>query len=150
MKRIRVTKQFTFEMASALPNYDGDCANIHGHSYKLDITVIGEPIEDKSNPKYGMLIDFGDIKKVVNVEIVNKIDHSLVVFKHSTHGKFDPTKYGFGGKIVYTDYQPTVENMLSDFATRLQGKFPEGVELHSIKIRETGTAFAEWFAIDNQ
>jgi|TARA_B110000285_G_C15099670_1_gene604230 6-pyruvoyltetrahydropterin/6-carboxytetrahydropterin synthase len=150
MKRIRVTKQFTFEMASALPNYDGDCANIHGHSYKLDITVIGEPIEDTSNPKFGMLIDFGDIKKVVNGEIVDKLDHSMVVSKHSAHGNFDPTKYGFGGKIVYTDYQPTVENMLSDFATRLQGKFPKGVELHSIKIRETGTAFAEWFASDNQ
>ena len=150
MKTVRVTKQFTFEMASALPNYDGDCANIHGHSYKLDVTVIGKPLEDISNPKYGMLIDFGDIKKVVNLEIVDKLDHALVVSKKSVHGSFDPTKYGFGGKIVYTDYQPTVENMLADFATRLIPQFTQGIKLHSIKIRETGTAFAEWFASDNQ
>ena len=136
-------------MASALPNYDGDCANIHGHSYKLDITVIGKSIKNIEHPKNGMLIDFGDIKKIVNDEIVDKLDHSLVVKRDSDHGNFDPTKYGFGGKIVYTDYQPTVENMLSDFAKRLFPLFPSNVKLHSIKIRETGTAYAEWYASDN-
>jgi len=150
MKTVRVTKQFTFEMASALPNYDGDCANIHGHSYTMDITVKGKPINDQSNPKYGMVIDFGDIKKIVNTQIVNQLDHALVVNKNSAHGNFDPTKYGFGNKIVFLPYQPTVENMLSDFAERLMNNLPSGVSLYSIKIRETGTAFGEWNIEDNQ
>ncbi|MBP7509547.1 MAG: 6-carboxytetrahydropterin synthase, partial [Prolixibacteraceae bacterium] len=48
MAKIRVTKYYDFEMAHALWNYDGLCKNIHGHSYKLHITVIGEPIDDSS------------------------------------------------------------------------------------------------------
>lgn len=149
MRVVRVTKQFTFEMASALPNYDGDCANLHGHSYTMDITVLGEPINDPSNPKHGMVIDFGDIKKIVKAEIVDPLDHALVVNKNSSHGAFDPTQYGFGNKIVYLDYQPTIENMLADFAERLQHLIPAPAELHSIKIRETGTAYGEWYASDN-
>jgi len=72
MPKVRVTKEFRFEMAHALWNYDGKCANIHGHSYILQVTVIGEPISDENSPKYGMLIDFGDLKKIVNDAIVNK------------------------------------------------------------------------------
>jgi 6-pyruvoyltetrahydropterin/6-carboxytetrahydropterin synthase len=150
MKTVRVTKQFTFEMASALPNYDGDCANIHGHSYTMDVTLKGKPIEDVANPKNGMVIDFGDIKKIVKTQIIDELDHALVVNKNSAHGKFDPTIYGFGNKIIYLPYQPTVENMLSDFAERIISNLPDGVSLYSIKIRETGTAYGEWNIDDNQ
>lgn len=51
MANIRVTKEFNFEIAHALWNYDGPCANIHGHSYRMFVTVIGEPINDNNNPK---------------------------------------------------------------------------------------------------
>lgn len=63
MSVIRITKQFTFETAHALYGYDGKCRNVHGHSYKLSVTVIGQPITDKSHVKYGMVIDFSDLKK---------------------------------------------------------------------------------------
>ncbi len=65
MQNIRITKIFHFEMAHALNNYDGLCRNIHGHSYKLRVTLIGQPSNDKTSPKKGMLIDFSDIKKIV-------------------------------------------------------------------------------------
>lgn len=149
MKVVRVTKQFTWEMASALPNYDGDCANIHGHSYTMDITVKGEPIADETNPKFGMVIDFGDIKKIVKSEIVDELDHAFVVNGNSKHATLDPTQFGFGNKIVKVPYQPTIENMLSDFAERLIPKLPSNCKLYSIKIRETGTAYGEWNADDN-
>jgi len=67
MAKIRITKQFTFETAHALYGYDGKCRNIHGHSYKLDVTVIGEPITDMDNVKCGMVIDFGDLKHIVKI-----------------------------------------------------------------------------------
>ena len=57
MSTIRVTKSFSFETAHALYGYDGLCKNIHGHSYKLYVTVIGTPITDSSNVKFGMVID---------------------------------------------------------------------------------------------
>ncbi len=70
MSKIRITKQFSFETGHALYGYDGKCKNVHGHSYKLSVTVIGTPILDTTNVKYGMVIDFSDLKKIVREEIV--------------------------------------------------------------------------------
>ena len=70
MNKIRITKQFNFETGHALYGYDGACRNVHGHSYKLFVTVIGIPNEDAGNVKYGMVIDFKDLKKIVNEEVV--------------------------------------------------------------------------------
>ena len=74
MSNIRITKQFTFETGHALYGYDGKCKNVHGHSYKLSVTVIGTPISDLNNVKFGMVIDFGDLKKIVKEEIVDIFD----------------------------------------------------------------------------
>ena len=79
MAKIRLTKEFRFEMAHALHNYDGLCKNIHGHSYILQVTVIGTPCQNKENPKLGMVMDFGDLKAIVNEEIVSKLDHTVVM-----------------------------------------------------------------------
>ena len=75
MQKIRITKQFSFETGHALHGYDGKCKNIHGHSYRLDVTVIGKPVADESNPKCGMVIDFSDLKKIATDEIVDVFDH---------------------------------------------------------------------------
>lgn len=150
MNTIRVTKQFTFETASALPNYDGDCANIHGHSYTMDVTIKGKPLTDENHPKYGMVMDFGEIKAIVKTEIVDQLDHAFVVNQNSNHANFNPADFGFGNKIIKLPYQPTVENMLADFAKRIMSKLPKHATLYSIKIRETGTAYAEWNIEDNQ
>ena len=78
-KNVRVTKQFKFETGHALYGYDGLCKNVHGHSYKLDVTVIGQPIDDPEHVKHGMVIDFGDLKKIVTREIVEPFDHATVL-----------------------------------------------------------------------
>ena len=83
MAKVRVTKIFRFEMAHALWGYDGLCKNIHGHSYVLKVTVIGIPIEDQSDKKLGMVIDFGDLKRVVNKNIVDVFDHSVILNKNA-------------------------------------------------------------------
>ncbi len=64
MSKIRITKEFHFEMAHTLLGYDGPCRNIHGHSYELKVTLLGVPIDDPKNPKLGMVMDFGDLKKL--------------------------------------------------------------------------------------
>ena len=50
---------------------------------------------------------------------------------------------------MLVDYQPTCENMLADFACRLRGGLPAGVELHALKLHETAASYAEWYADDN-
>ena len=65
MSKIRITKKFRFEAAHALYGYDGKCKNIHGHNYKLFVTIIGKPISNQSDVKFGMVMDFDDLKKIV-------------------------------------------------------------------------------------
>ena len=79
MAVIRLTKEFSFEAAHALDGYDGPCREIHGHSYKLFVTVKGEPVADAAEPKYGMVMDFGELKRIVGRLIVDRYDHALVM-----------------------------------------------------------------------
>ncbi len=148
MVKIRLTKEFRFEMAHALWNYDGLCKNIHGHSYILQVTVIGVPIEDEYNPKYGMVMDFGDLKKIVKEEIVDKLDHSIVISDKAPSDKLLQIPQ-MSDRYHITSYQPTCENMLIDFAGRISGRLPATIELFSLKLHETGNSFAEWYASDN-
>lgn len=149
MSKIRITKQFDFEAGHALYGYDGKCKNVHGHSYKLSVTVIGTPISDPSNVKFGMVIDFGDLKKIVATEIVNKFDHATVFNKNTPHIELAAELEKREHCVILVDYQPTSEMMLIDFAQKIKSRLPENVQLHSLKLRETGTSHAEWYASDN-
>lgn len=145
---IRITKQFRFEAAHALWGYDGACRNIHGHSYVLYVTLTGKPISDPQNPKYGMVMDFTILKNIVNTHIVDDFDHALMVRKGTPHQKLARESDLFG-KILELDYQPTCENMITDFAQKIRDHLPQGIKLFSLKLHETTTAFAEWYASDN-
>ncbi len=149
MSKIRVTKEFTFETGHALYGYDGKCRNVHGHSYKLSVTVIGEPIADTSNVKLGMVIDFGDLKKIVKKEVVDPFDHATVFNKNTPHIELATELSSRGHKVILADYQPTSENMVIDFAQKLKARLPKNISLHSLRLRETGTAYAEWHSDDN-
>ena len=145
---IRITKEFKFEMAHALKGYDGPCQNIHGHSYELRVTVSGNPIMDENNPKLGMVMDFGDLKKIVRATIIDEFDHALVLNNNYPANISAELKNTFN-KVIFLNYQPTSELMVADFAMRIKAKLPEGVHLKYLMLRETVTSYAEWFAKEN-
>ncbi len=149
MGKIRITKQFSFETGHALYGYDGKCRNVHGHSYKLSVTVIGTPITDTTHVKQGMVIDFGDLKKIVKEEIVDEFDHATVFNKNTPHVELAKELADRGHNVILADYQPTSENMVIDFAAKITARLPKNIRLHSLKLQETETSFAEWFASDN-
>lgn len=151
MSVIRLTKEFTFEAAHMLEGYDGLCREIHGHSYRLFVTVKGEPESDPESPKYGMVMDFGILKRIVNEQIVDRLDHSLTMRNSPMANEILCNMCCCDGfqRVVLVDYQPTCENMLADFAERLLGALPDDIELHSLRLHETATSFAEWYASDN-
>ena len=146
---IRITKQFTFEAGHALYGYDGKCKNVHGHSYKLYVTVIGEPCIDADSQKNGMVIDFGDLKKIVNKEIVGVYDHAFLLNKNSGVN-YGPDTHQMFSNTIYVNYQPTCENMLIEIVNIMQEHISSDVELSKVSLRETRTSYAEWYATDNQ
>jgi 6-pyruvoyltetrahydropterin/6-carboxytetrahydropterin synthase len=145
---IRVTREFTFEMAHVLRNYDGPCRNIHGHSYRLFVTLSGTPVDDDNNPKNGMVIDFTELKNIVLRKIISQFDHAVVISRDFDTDKFEMVSKIFGNTVI-VDYQPTCENLVADFAERLRSGLPSGAELHSLKLYETAKSYAEWYAADN-
>ncbi len=149
MTKIRLTKEFEFEMAHSLLNYDGLCQHIHGHSYKLAVTVIAIPNWDKNSPKRGMVMDFGDLKRIVNKLITKPLDHAFVVNAESPKEWFTSNNQLFD-RTTKVNYQPTCENMVIDFAERIQAALPKNVSLFSVKLHETATSYAEWYADDQK
>lgn len=149
MAIVRVTKEFRFEMAHALWNYDGPCRNIHGHSYKLLVTVKGEPLNDPGKPKHGMIIDFGDLKKIVKSIIINRFDHTVVVNKQAPYEMLQKMGQMFE-KYEVMDFQPTCEKLVIYFADKIKEKLPESAQLQRLRLYETTTSFAEWYEEDNR
>lgn len=147
---IRLTKEFTFESAHALAGYDGKCREIHGHSYRLFVTVKGIPSTDENDPKLGMVMDFGDLKRIVNEAVIDRLDHSFVLRDTAENRELAQMLGGRFSNVVMVDYQPTCENMLGDFATRIGAALPQGVRLHSLRLHETASSYAEWLAEENE
>ena len=134
-------------MAHALPAYEGKCHNIHGHSYKLFVTVEGAPLQHQGAPTDGMVLDFHQLKEIVNRHIVEQFDHALVLPRKGQEpddNTDSPTQLGgYAAKLILVDFQPTSENLLLHFARLLNGQLPVGTRLHSLKLYETETSCAE-------
>jgi 6-pyruvoyltetrahydropterin/6-carboxytetrahydropterin synthase len=70
-----ITKVFHFEAAHHLPGHRGKCAHLHGHSYKLEVTLRG-PIKDTpSASDHGMVMDFADLARIVKIAVIERLDH---------------------------------------------------------------------------
>lgn len=149
MPKIRVTKRFHFEMAHTLYEYDGLCRNIHGHSYNLEVSLIGEPRKQPGHPKDGMVMDFSELKNIVKTNIVNRFDHALMVNNRVPEQQLNLLEQTTE-RIILVDFQPTSENMVAYIAEILKQHLPKTVSLFSIRLFETVTSYAEWFATDNE
>lgn len=150
MSTIRITKLFSFETGHALFGYDGKCKNVHGHSYKLSVTVIGKPITDAQHVKHGMVIDFSDLKKIVKEEIIDVFDHATVFNQNTPHVELAKMLESKGHNVILVNYQPTSEMMLVDFAKKIKPRLPQNIKLQTLKLQETATSYAEWHASDNE
>ena len=143
---IRVSKEFDFEMAHALDCHDGKCHNIHGHTYELRVTFIGEPIDAPGTPKDGMVIDFSDLKAIVKTNVVDVFDHALVLRDNSRF--LGVVTKENNPRLMLVPYQPTAEKLLEHMIAIITENLPEHINLHSALLRETNTSYAEWFAAD--
>ena len=143
---IRITKEFDFEAAHALDGYEGKCKDIHGHSYHLKITLIGEPSKDVLLSDCGMVVDFGEIKSIVREHVYENFDHRLLLRNDSRFKGLEKDNE----RIRYVNYQPTCENMLIEIVGMVQKCLQGEIILHSAFLRETANSYAEWFSSDNE
>ena len=148
MATIRLTRVFHFDMAHVLLNYPGKCKNIHGHTYKLEVTVKGIPCNNENSPKKGMLIDFSDFKNLIQNEIITVWDHALMIHQKSDPVLLSALKNNYE-KIITVPFQPTTENMICELAVLIKKILPSDLQLFSLRLHETEKSFAEWHASEN-
>lgn len=136
---INDTKIFTFDCAHRITGHDGQCDNIHGHTYKLEVTIASDVITN-------MVMDFKKIKDLVNKTIINDYDHSLVLWTKGDN--VDGFLKGLPRKITWIEMNATAENMLLDMYVRLQKEFvilvdPAHTWVDKMRLWETPTSYAE-------
>lgn len=148
MSAIRITKSFTFDMAHALEGYNGLCKNIHGHTYVLQVTVLGKPIDENSNPENGLVMDFGDLKKIVKKGVLDTFDHALAIKEGSSILK--SLNLSENERLITTPFQPSCENLLIHYVGIIQSLLPQQVKLVAVRLNETPTSYAEWLLEDQQ
>jgi 6-pyruvoyltetrahydropterin/6-carboxytetrahydropterin synthase len=126
---LTVCKEFTFEAAHKLFQHDGKCSHLHGHSYKLHVTVkrdpkVAENVVIGGGSSDGMIIDFSNLKEIVNYHIIEKLDHAYL------------------NDVL--PFRPTAENMVLWIADVLSNALKSyKVKVVSIKLWETAGAYAE-------
>ncbi|MDR2972685.1 MAG: 6-carboxytetrahydropterin synthase [Bacteroidales bacterium] len=148
MALLRLTRVFNFDMAHVLLNYPGKCNNIHGHTYRLEVTVRGTLCNDETSPKKGMIIDFSDFNDLIQSKIIDVWDHALIIHQNSDPALLNALKNNYK-KIIITAFQPTTENMVCELASIIKQILPSDLQLFSLKLCETDKSYIEWYALEN-
>jgi len=148
MPVLHLTRIFYFDMAHVLLNYHGKCKNIHGHTYKLEVTIKGIPSNDEASQKKGMLIDFSDFKKLIKNNIITNWDHALMIHQDTDPVLLNALKNNYE-KVIEVPFQPTTENMICELASKIKKILPDDLKLFSLRLYETNNSFADWYASEN-
>ena len=132
-----VTKEVTWDMAHRLDGYNGPCRNLHGHTYKLQVTLSG-----RADASTGFVMDFNELKGVLD-KIKSRFDHKCVLDGNSKDDAIIANALRETGcEFVMLAYKPTAENMARDIYDTIARDFP-GLVVESVKLWETPTSFAE-------
>ena len=107
---IAITRRLEFDAGHRLPNHKSQCRNIHGHRYALEITLSSEVIHEEGAADDGMVMDFGDIKRIANEKLVDLWDHAFLVHR-GDNVMVDFLAAISGHKTVILDVVPTAENL---------------------------------------
>ncbi|MBL7696987.1 MAG: 6-carboxytetrahydropterin synthase [Chitinophagaceae bacterium] len=137
---LQATKIFHFEMAHAIHDHKGACGNIHGHSYELHVTVTSTVPEDAYITSPGMLIDFKDLKSMVNRAVIEKLDHKIALSR-AYLDKGPATSFK---NLLQMEVEPSAENLLIYAKKSIEQILPEGINLLALRLFETKDSYAEW------
>jgi 6-pyruvoyltetrahydropterin/6-carboxytetrahydropterin synthase len=136
---MRATRTFEFDAAHRLPLHDGKCRRLHGHRYKVEVTVRGSIVLD-DGPEHGMVMDFARIDVACD-KIKDRLDHRTMLL--STDPLCEVLEMHDPEALVALSYTPTAENLALHFAYELIGALPE-VQVAEVTVWETPRGRATW------
>ncbi len=139
---VQITKIFKFEMAHAIHGYNGMCMNIHGHSYELHVSVANGN-HDSIHASPGFIIDFKELKSIVEENVICKSDHKLML---SVNFLEENPECILFKNLVSVKFEPSAENLLLYFHKQIINKFPPNIQLVRMRLYETRDSYAEWIA----
>jgi 6-pyruvoyltetrahydropterin/6-carboxytetrahydropterin synthase len=142
MNEVTVCKIFTFDSAHQLIGHKGKCANLHGHTYKLEVKLKGPVIGPDNASDEGFVIDFGDVKRIVKELLLDQLDHSFLAMGNEPVLE---TLRETGSKVTLLGFRTTVENLSMYICHQLK---EAGLPVYSVRLWETPSAYAEVLASD--
>ncbi len=143
---ITITRKLEFDAGHRIPDHKSQCRNLHGHRYTIEITLVGEVIEEEGSSDNGMLMDFSDVKSLAHEHLVDVWDHAFLVYE-----KDSPVRDFLAGlpdhKTVVINKIPTVENLARTAFDILKpvysDRYGTGLKLHKLVLHETPNCWAE-------
>ncbi len=138
---LQLTKIFHFEMAHAIHGYTGACKNIHGHSYKLYVTVAGTEKITGYLPTPGFIVDVKEIKALVISAVINLLDHKLVLSQEYLNEFPELLQHE---NLLIFEAEPSAENILIYIQSVLAEKLPASVIVFELKLYETNNSYVRW------
>jgi 6-pyruvoyltetrahydropterin/6-carboxytetrahydropterin synthase len=139
---VAVCKIFTFDAAHQLIGHKGKCSNLHGHTYKLEVVLKGIPSVEEGHSDEGFVVDFSDIKAIVQQSLVDRLDHAFLAMGNEPVLE---TLTATGSKVALLSFRTTAENMSAYIAYELKRA---SLPVYSVKLWETPTSWAEVLAAD--
>jgi 6-pyruvoyltetrahydropterin/6-carboxytetrahydropterin synthase len=121
-----------FDSSHFLANYDGKCANIHGHRWEVEVEVASEVLI-KDGEQKGMVVDFGDLKKYLR-GMLDEFDHALIIETNSMRDLTLKCLIEDGFKVIEVPFRPTAEHFAKYFYDRMES---EGFGMHQVTVYET-------------
>lgn len=138
---VRLTKIFRFETAHALHGYVGACSHVHGHSYVLHVTVEGKESTHEPISGTGILLDFKELKRIVQESVITMFDHKLLVSKAFLESNTIDLQ---ADSICIMKEEPSAENMLLYASRKIEAHLPAHIRLTKLVLWETQDSYAEW------
>lgn len=140
---MKVTKEVTFDSAHLLSNYLGKCRNLHGHTYKLQVTLEGKL--NKDGNEQDMVMDFNTMKSLIDT-VLNSFDHAIIFSDECHRGKAEAALLAWAEEYdmnyVVVNGKSTSENIATYIKQMFTDLIPESYTVF-IKLWETPTSFAE-------
>ncbi len=143
---MRVTREFSFDAAHRIAGHRGRCAWLHGHTYRLAVTVEADRLD-----ALDMVIDFDELATIVRAAVLDRWDHSALLHRA------DPLVPAVAAvqaaapeRLVLLGEQPTAEALAREAFDAIAKRLPEGVTLAGVAVHETPTSSAEWRRADRR